>query len=237
MVTMVLLNLTMFGVVKSPVLQYLFGILGTASMTIFAFLITEGYRRTHNLTKYMLRVLLVAVISAFPYHAVMKLQYDTAAGVTSYFSAALSAFICLGALPSYDRLKHRNLKIVFVCFLCVASYILNFYWAPYVFILTFLIHIYHDKFRYMAYYITTIYTVFFAVALVFTLSGGYEKTVELKMMIYQIGYILPLPLIARYKGEEGVKLKWIAYIFYPLMLICFMLILLPRNAKLLPLLT
>lgn len=234
---MVLLNLTMFEVVKTPVWKYLCGILGTSSLTIFAFLITEGYRRTHNLTKYMLRVLIVAVISAFPYHAVMKLQYGDSAGVTAYFSAALSAFVCLGALSSYDRLKNKNTRIAFVCLVCIVSYFLDFYWAPYVFILTFIIHIYHDKFRYMAYYITTIYTVFFAVALVFLLSGGYSKQVELEMMIYQIGCILPLPLIARYKGEEGIKLKWIVYIFYPLMLVCFMLLLLPRNAELLPLIT
>jgi hypothetical protein len=236
MITMVLLNLTMFGIVEQPFLRTVCGVLGTSSITVFAFLITEGYRRTSNINKYVLRVLVFAVISAFPYHAIMKLIYEDKADITGYFSAGLTAFICLCAIATYDKIKEKRLKYVFVFFVCVLSYFINFYWAPFAFVLVFIIHICRDDFRKMAYYIISLFGAFFIVGLVFKMMN-YENQSELDMMIYQVGCILPLPLIAKYNGQEGVKLKWIVYVFYVLMLICFMLLLLlPKNADLLSLL-
>ena len=229
MITMVILNLTMFGIVGQPFLKTVCGIIGTSSITIFAFLITEGYRRTSNLNKYVLRTLVFAIISAFPYHAIMKLVYGSRADITGYFSAGLTAFVCLCAIATYDEIKEKHLKYVFVFFICVLSYFINFYWAPFAFILVFIIHMYRDDFRKMAYYIISLFGAFFIVGLVFKMMH-YENQSELDMMIYQVGCILPLPLIARYNGQEGIKLKWIVYVFYILMLICFMLLLmLPKQ--------
>ena len=229
MITMVLLNLTLFDIVEQPALKTICGILGTASITIFAFLITEGYRKTGNLNKYVLRTLVFAVISAFPYHAIMTIVYGKdKVDITSYFSAGLTAFICLGAIATYDKIKEKRLQYVFVFIICVLSYFINFYWAPFAFILVFIIHIYRDDFRKMAYYIISLFGAFFLVGLVFKLMN-YENQSELDMMIYQIGCILPLPMIAKYNGQEGIKLKWIVPVFYILMLICFMLLLLPKE--------
>mgnify|MGYP002540144597 CR=1 FL=1 len=127
------------------------------------------------------------------------------------------------------KIKEKHLKYVFVFFICVLSYFINFYWAPFAFILVFIIHMYRDDFRKMAYYIISLFGAFFIVGLVFKMMH-YENQSELDMMIYQVGCILPLPLIARYTGQEGIKLKWIVYVFYILMLICFMLLLmLPKQ--------
>ena len=236
MISLVLLNLSMFGLVRQPVLKMAFGILGTASITIFAFLITEGYRKTGNLNKYILRTLVFAVLSAFPYHAIMKLVYADKADITGYFSAGLTAFICLGAIATYDKIQEKKLRYVFVFFVCVVSYLINFYWAPFAFILVFIIHIYRENFGKMAYYICSLFLAFFIVGIVFKLMGGYEGQQELDMMIYQSGCVLPLPLIAKYNGQEGIRLKWIVPLFYLLMLFAFMFLLVPKQTALLPLL-
>lgn len=229
MLTMVLLNLAMLEIVTQPILKYLCGIIGSASLTIFAFLITEGYRRTSSINKYILRVLIFAIISAFPHHAVMVLKNPEGSDLTGYFSAALSAFICLGAISTYDKLNGKTLKYTLIFLVCALTFVFNFYGAPYVFILVFLIHVNRDNFPKMAYYITTLYLSLFAVGVFFKVSGfEYSNTAELEQMIYQVGCILPLPLLYKYNGNEGVKLKWIVYTFYPLMLILFML-LLQRN--------
>ena len=234
MVTMVILNLTMFGLVKQPIWQYLCGILGTSSISIYAFLITEGYRRTSNLNRYVVRVLIFALLSAVPYHAIMKLIYGDKATVTGYFSAGLSAFMCLCAIATFDKIKEKRMKYAFAIMICVLTYFFDFYWAPFAFILVFIIHLFREDFRKMAYYITALFGAFFIVGLVFKFMN-YESQSELDMMIYQVGCILPLPLLARYNGQEGVKLKWIVYVFYILMLICFMWLLLPARNDLLPL--
>lgn len=226
MITMVLLNLSMLGIVTHPVLKYLCGIVGSASLTIFAFLISEGYKRTSSINKYVIRVLVFAIISALPYHAVIALANPDGADITAYFSAGLSAFICLCGISTYDKLKDKYMKYALVGLICFASFFANLYGAPFVFILTFLVHANRDNFPKMAYYITTLYLSIFAVGVFFKVSGiQYENIYELDQMIYQIGCILPLPLLYKYNGQEGVKLKWIVYTFYPLMLIIFMFIL------------
>ena len=225
MVTMVLFNIAMFDIVKIPWLKYACGIIGASSLTLFAFLISEGVKHTRSTNKYVIRTLIFAIISAFPFHAITKMLNGGQGSITGYYSAALSAFLCVGALVTYDRMKSRGFRIALILFLVVISYFIRFYGAPYVFILTFIIHICKDNFRKMAYYITALYGALFAVGLVFKLAvPDYSGSNELTLMIYQVGCILPLPLIKAYNGEEGVKLKWIAYAFYPLMLIVFMLV-------------
>ena len=226
MITMVLLNLAMFEIVTQPVFKYFCGIVGSASLTIFAFLISEGYRRTSSINKYVLRVLIFTVISAFPHHAISVIRNPEGINITGYFSAALSAFVCLCAISTYDKMKNKYMRYALIGLVCVASYFCNFYAAPFVFILMFIIHVNRDNFPKMAYYLTTLYLSFFAVGVFFKISGiEYQNTTELDQMIYQIGCILPLPLLYKYNGNEGVKLKWIVYTFYPLMLIIIMLLL------------
>ncbi len=223
---MVLLNLSMLGVVTNPVLKYAFGILGASSLTIFAFLISEGYRKTSNVNKYVIRVLIFAVIAAFPQRAILFLTHQGKVDFTAYFNAGLSAFLCLTGISTYDKLKEKYLKYALVIMVCLVSFLGRLYAAPFVFILMFIVHINRENFPKMAYYITTLYLSLFAVGVFFKVTGTtYSNPQELDQMIYQIGCILPLPLLFKYNGQEGVKLKWIAYTFYPLMLVVIMLIL------------
>ncbi|MBE7056519.1 MAG: hypothetical protein E7388_03650 [Ruminococcaceae bacterium] len=228
MITMVLLNLAMLGVVTQPVLKYFCGIVGSASLTIFAFLISEGYRHTSNINKYVLRVLIFAIIAAFPQRAILFIVNEGKTDLSAYFNAGLSAFLCLTVISTYDKLKEKSLRYALMGMMCFLSFVLNFYAAPFVFVLMFIIHINRENFPKMAYYITTLYLSLFAVGVFFKLTNsGYNggNLLELDQMIYQVGCILPLPLLYKYNGQEGVKLKWIVYTFYPLTLVIIMLLL------------
>ena len=228
MITMVLLNLAMLGVVENSFLKYFCGIVGSASLTIFTFLISEGYRHTSNINKYVWRVLLFALISAFPQRAILFILNDGKTDLNAYFTAGLSAFLCLTAISTYEKLKEKSLKYCLIGMLCFLSFVLDFYAAPFVFVLMFIVHTQRENFPKMAYYITTLYLSLFVVGLFFKLTKpDYNdgNLLELDQMIYQVGCILPLPLLYKYNGQEGVKLKWIGYTFYPLMLVVIMLIL------------
>lgn len=228
MITMVLLNLAMLGVVTNPVLKFVCGIIGSASLTIYAFLISEGYRHTSNINKYVLRVLIFAVISAFPQRAILFITTGEKTDLSAYFSAGLTAFLCLTAISTYDKLKDKSLKYALVGMICFLSFILRFYAAPFVFVLMFIVHSNRENFPKMAYNITTLYLSLFVVGLFFKLTNsGYNQgnLIELDQMIYQVGCILPLPLLYKYNGQEGIKLKWIGYTFYPLTLVIIMLLL------------
>lgn len=226
----ILLYFCSFGIIPDNMiwLKYLFGILGSASFTLFGFLLNEAVRKTSSINKLVIRSLVCAVLCAFPYHAIMKLVYGKAADVTAYFSPALSALICILAITTLDKLKDKKLQFALMFMVCLLAYLFNFYGAPFVFITVFIIHWYRNDFGKMAYLITSLNFAFCLVGLVFKFFINYESGSELDLMIYQIGYILPLPLIKNYSETEGFKLKYFTYVFYPILLTLFLMFLLGR---------
>lgn len=217
MITMTMLNLALSGIIKNYLITVPLGIIGCMSITIFAFLIVEGYRHTSSLNKYMLRILLVTAISAYPYQWVFgTAQFDP----RNFFNSALTAFICLGSLYMYDRMKTKETKIFFLVFITSVSIILSFEWAPFAILLTLIIHIYRDKEKIMYFYIITGYTVLFVVSLVTLLMNPeYSNKAELVNGIRQIGCLLALPLIKKYNGNLGKPFKWPLYFYYPILLL------------------
>lgn len=223
LVTMTMLNLSFSSLIQNLYIKIPLGVIGASSLTIFAFIITESYRHTSNLNKYLFRVLLIAVVSALPYNLVYG---DNLLVAKYYFNSALTAFICITSLYMYDKMNSRFTRIFFLIFIGVISTVLRFEWAPFVIILTLLLHIFKDNKFYINYYIITGYLVIFGVSLYILISKpDYSNQNELIMNICQIGCILPLPLLNRYNGQLGRKLKWPLYIYYPVMLLVIYLLL------------
>lgn len=213
------------GLIKNSYVQCLLGILGCAALPIFTFLITEGYRKTHNLSRYMLRVLLVAVVAAYPYRCVFFDQ-ESAYDPRSFFSSALTAFFCLGAIVMYDKMKTKNQRVFCVVFLCAMSLIIQSDWLPYALILTFLFHVYREKnFSLVTFYVAAFCVVYALINVFFLFSDSFQTGEgEIVRNISLLGCILPLPLLKRYNKEKGRKAKLLSYLFYPFLLICLLLI-------------
>lgn len=202
--------------------------MGSASFTVFGFLLDEAVRKTSSINKLIIRSLICAIACAFPYHAIMKVVYGESADITAYFSPALSALVLILAISTLDKLKDKKLQFGLMIMVCFISYLFNFYGAPFAFITVFIIHWYRNNFGKMAYLITSLNIAFCVVGLVFKFFVKYDSGSELDLMIYQIGYILPLPLIKNYSETEGFKLKYFTYVFYPLLLTLFLMFLLGK---------
>ncbi len=217
LITNILLNLSLSGIIKNNYIKIPMAIIGAMSLTIFAFIITESFKKTSNLSKYMLRVLFIAVVSAYPY---LWVYGKTEFSPEDFFNSALTVFICIGSLSVIDKLKTKSSKIAGIIFISIVSVILKFEWAPYFIILTFIIFLYKDNFKLMSFYIISIYTVIFTVSMYFLFAvNNYSDTNELILNIIQIGCILPLPLIKKYNGNLGRSFKWPLYFYYPVMLL------------------
>lgn len=98
----------------------IFRIIGRISFPIFCFLLVEGYYHTKNVYKYLGRLVLFAVISEPIYD---KLFY----GKWIYLkSGNVFITLCVGMIFMIICGKMKNMiekSVVYVCFLCIASYI------------------------------------------------------------------------------------------------------------------
>lgn len=181
------------------VLYNVMRIIGRLAFPIFAFLIVEGFRKTSNLFKYILRLLLLALISEIPYDLMVFNEFLTVRcfaiqNVVFTYVIALLMLICIrlsSGLPSLLSVFIAALAVV-LAKLLRTDYAIEGILLIYIFyifradlnikcilalIITFLMSIEH-------YYGTAIFSVFF---------------------------------IYFYDGKKGyVDIGRVAYIFYPL---------------------
>ena len=199
-------------------------VIGRISFPIFAFMIVEGYFHTKNLKRYVLRLLLFAVISEIPFNLAMgsSLFYPIHQNVLWSF------LISIGLIWLNERTRKINNKglrifarISVGLFTVLLGYILglisfvDFYHAGILTVLVFYFFRHRKWWCYAAQFICLWYIN------VEMLGGfGYEfelfdKTVFITRQGFALVALLPIWL---YRGKQGYHAKWFKYFcyaFYP----------------------
>src|SRR5574344_1780704 len=130
-------------------------ILGRIAFPLFAFQLVIGYEHTHDLKKYMLRLLIFAFISQIPY-AIMIHNIDSTGFPLNIFFTLLLGIICM-YIFDYTK-KDSNLKnkrgfniyisllnlLLITCILIIAQFTKVDYEAWGVFLILF-IHIFYKQ--------------------------------------------------------------------------------------------
>lgn len=93
-------------------------LIGKLAFPIFAFLISEGYVHTHNWKKYLMRLLVLAVISQLP---AFLLFNSNSLYLNIFFTLSLG----LISIRFFDKIKNRYLGIISVIVLAVVSELLG----------------------------------------------------------------------------------------------------------------
>jgi len=177
-----------------------FRIVGRLAFPLFAFLIAEGYHYTSNLKLYFLRLSIFALISQYPFW----LAFGFDAGLNIFFTLAI------GLMAIHLHEKYENfILIIGVAF--IADLISTDY-GMFGVLLIYLMHICRDDFRKMLTYIGVLYI------FVFPLSGLLASEDSIQYFI-QIFALLSFVFIGYYDGREGIKLKFLFYLFYPVHLL------------------
>ena len=219
-----LLSLTCYviafsGIITNQIAMYILGNIGYASLPLFALLSMEAYRHAHKLSTLLVRNIIYAVLCAFPYRYAFYSQRSLA-DIRSYFSLALTCFLCIGSLMFYERMKTQFQRVFCIGFLCAVSLLIGMEFAPYMPILAFAMFIYlleqegKDK---------------AALSLLFGRSEEYRASFpdELKRNYCMPGMLLSLPFIRTYNGKEGFSNKVVKVflrLFYILLLVSVILI-------------
>lgn len=181
-------------------------IIGRLTIPIMAFFIVEGYHKTNNMKRYMLRLLIFAVISMYPYYISFK---------GSPTNVLYNLLFGLIVLYLADKLRQEWQKWSIVLFFTVLAYLLHTDGIYVVVPLIYLMHKYRGNFRKMALAVT----IFILAASFLPIIYGYiVRDPNQFFNIYN--WIRPFSLLALlllrgYNGQKGRGIKYLFYIFYP----------------------
>ncbi|MBR4461378.1 MAG: hypothetical protein IKS51_02205 [Erysipelotrichaceae bacterium] len=172
-------------------------IIGRIAMPLFAFAVAEGYIHTHDRKKYLLRMLLMGMISEIPFDLVLfgKPLEFTHQNIMLTFTYAILGLMC------YDRIsRDRDFSIpgILVLLLFVISSLLlclDYNMVALAVIFTF--------------YLLRKKPLWFR-----TIAAMLVYYVFRNVGVYRFGLLGFLPVFL-YNGQRGKGFKWLFYLFYP----------------------
>lgn len=162
-------------------------IIGRLSFPIFAFILTEGYLHTKNIKKYLIRLLIFAIIPQIPYSIAFGF------GILNIFFTLFAGMI---ALLIDDKVENKILKYILIIFVAYLSQILNMDYGYYGVLLIYLFKKFKNDFKFL----------FFSILLL-NISVYSNSNI-------QIYSIFSLFFIKMYNGEIGLNNLWVKYGFY-----------------------
>ena len=175
-------------------------VVGGLTFPIMAYLMIEGYQKTSNIKKYMLRLLIFGVIAILPFALVFK------ALVLNVLFTFLFGLICLYLR---DKLKKKALF-----WLCFAGFVLITVFCDWSIVgvpMIVLFGILKDKKRRIV--ITTVISALALALLEIIFGDGWG----MKMMLdigFNIFVLCSMPLLWAYNGKKGYSPKSLRYLFY-----------------------
>lgn len=184
---------------------------GRIAFPIFCFLLVEGFFYTKNAAKYAVRLFLFALISEVPFD-LMLFGSVYAPDYQNVFFTLLAGFLCMQGIAWVDKRSGENKR--FNPFICMFMKIL--------FVVAGLFAGYFLKTDYGAEGVAFI-------LLLYLFRGQKKKQIATGcvgslLLLDEWAAPLAFLFIAFYRGERGLKLKYLFYVIYPLHLFLFYLI-------------
>lgn len=209
-------------------LPVFFHILGRLAFPIMAYFIAEGYHYTRNKNKYMIRILIFALISHVPYmlqsqvfneYGWMSLiPFATGHGITRFMNQASvlwAYFIGLLMLRVNDSTKLKEYqKIILVFLLCILSFPSD--WSCIASLVVLSIGSNRGK---------PLNQIIWSMFFVSLYALVYSLTINVFYGILQLGVIISIIPLSLYNGQKSKNekvnkvMKWFFYIYYPLHLL------------------
>ncbi len=185
-------------------------IIGRTTAPIMCFFIAEGYYKTRNLNKYIVRLAIFSVISYFAF----TFEHTGHFLALYNFGVILTLMLGLIALVACKNDKFPlYVKIIITTILCFASTIGDWPIFGVLYVLAFGLNRKSFKKQVLWFSIISIAMVSLSVL---------SNTRTWYWSLFQLGVFLALPLLYFYNGQRGKGgqfNKWVFYVFYPLHLI------------------
>lgn len=187
-------------------------IIGKISFPIFAFQITEGYKHTKSIKKYILRLFIFALISQFPF--MLFLSTFT----TQYYTLNIFFTLLLGllAIIIFDKSNNKVLKWSFLILIMIIAQLLHCDYGCYGIAIIFIFYFFKEN--------KILTNIFFIFITFIKYIYSYIMYGNIIYIYLFLGTCLSLIFINLYNGEKGKNIKYLLYIYYPIHLIILYLI-------------
>lgn len=178
---------------------FIFRIIGRLAFPLFAFGIAQGYLHTKNLSKYLQRILLLALISQPIFYLLLNQE-----ALNICFTLTLG----LAAIYLYDKGKHWWVKVFGIISILILGQWFNVEYGAYGILLILCFYVFRNS----------ILLILFGSLLVFAqVLLNYDQ-------ILNLFAIIPLFLVYYIKDINFKINKWAQYLFYPVHLLIIYLI-------------
>ncbi len=176
---------------------------GRLAMPIIAFLLVEGYHHTRHLGRYLLRLLVFAVLAQPVYRLVFP------HGLNVFFD--LLAGLCV--IWAAERIHSRWLLAGLLLAVGAAGFYVTLDWWHLGLWMIFVFHATRGRFGWTVGALGGLLLAnagLFAVVSARTGDPGYQL-----INFINLGCMLALPLLSRYNGQRGRDCRYLFYTFYP----------------------
>lgn len=192
-----------------------FNYVGRLAFPIFAFQISEGYIYTHDVKKYLLRLILFAFISQIPF-----LLFHSIINNEPGLNVIFTLFLGLVAIIIYD--KYNKFVGVFSAIIFgIIAHFLNSDYSFYGVGITFLFYVFNKNKCLLAisFIIATLMQYSYLILVYYNYGFEFLKNVFIIYLPYFICTIFSIIIILCYNKKKGPSTKYFFYLFYPLHMI------------------
>ena len=216
-------HIALVFVPSSSILYYVMRLIGRLTAPLMAFMLTEGYRHTRSRSRYLLRLVIFALISqSFYFRLAFGRAPESILEYCTHWNVMLSLTIGLLVMILFDSEKIQTApSMILLGVLISLAHFCD--WSYLIPVWTIIFFCYYDRDKKKM-------TVFFVLASVTLQTLLYLKEYDsFALSSFQYGTLFSLIPISMYNGQRGnVRHKnlnrWFFYVYYPAhMLMLYML--------------
>lgn len=183
--------------------------IGRLAFPIFAFQSVQGYAHSKSLKKYLMRILIFALISQVPYHFYFN---------TNKLNVLFTLFLGLFCIYLWDKLKNNKaIALTLIIGIIALSETIHTDYSYYGIIIMLIFHIFKDK--------KVIMTLsFINMTLIFFIIKFKLYNLNTTVILYFICTLLGIIPCLLYNRKQGPKAKYLFYFFYPVHILLLLLV-------------
>jgi hypothetical protein len=182
-------------------------VVGRLAMPIIAFLLVEGYHHTHHLGRYLLRLLIFAILSQPVYRLVFP------HGLNVLFDLLVG--LCV--IWAVERIRSRWLSLALLIAVSIAGFYITLDWWHLGILMVFVFHVTRGR---IVWTYAALGGLLLANAVIFAMVSARTGEPSYQLINFiNLGCMFALPVLSCYNARRGRDLRYLFYAFYPVHLL------------------